>query len=513
MSTMGFFTENVFLRRTLLMLLFLAGLLIRLPHLNETPRNYWTMKQYRSALLARALFFNASTDVPAWRKEAANAARMSYSEPPLLEMLAAKGYGLLGSEQFWCFRILTIGAWLLGGWFLWLLGRRLLTDVAALVSVVVYLFLSFGVIVSRSFQCDALMLCALIGSILGVVHYFERPGVVRCLLCALVSALAIFIKPGSNQFTIFLVYGFLALKQQGGGGALKDGKNWLFAFVALLPAVAYTLWNISSNGYLMFCLSVNFIPSWFLKIYFWRGWAAQLLSMLGPVVLVPGLVGLMLAKDVSRSVLWAWGGGYVLQCFLTTQTTPSHDYWHLQAVPLAALGLGALSSSAWSFMERKWGSARGRVVFGFLLLTYAAFNIGETLRWYAATGPSDFAPMAREIGEAVRHSTRTVYLDYDFGIPLCYFAEMAGMYWPETQVMADAEMAGAGAGLFDQQLSAPERFDLFYRGKKPDYFIVFRAVQEMKLQPGLNDFLFGNYPVLVYSPRYIVFDLRKPLKP
>ena len=124
-----------------------------------------------------------------------------------------------------------------------------------------------------------------------------------------------------------------------------------------------------------------------------------------------------------------------------------------------------------------------------------------------------YPPSVREIGEAVRHSTRTVYLDYDFGIPLCYFAEMAGMYWPETQVMADAEMAGAGAGLFDQQLSAPERFDLFYRGKKPDYFIVFRAVQEMKLQPGLNDFLFGNYPVLVYSPRYIVFDLRKPLKP
>ena len=413
MSTMGFFTENVFLRRTLLMLLFLAGLLIRLPHLNETPRNYWTMKQYRSALLARALFFNASTDVPAWRKEAANAARMSYSEPPLLEMLAAKGYGLLGSEQFWCFRILTIGAWLLGGWFLWLLGRRLLTDVAALVSVVVYLFLSFGVIVSRSFQCDALMLCALIGSILGIVHYFERPGVVRCLLCTLVSALAIFIKPGSNQFTIFLVYGFLALKQQGVGGALKDGKNWLFAFVALLPAVAYTLWNIMANGYLMFCLNSNFVPQWFFSIYFWRGWLAQLLSILGLLLLVLGMLGLFVAKGLPRHVLWAWIGGYVLQCFLTSLTTPSHDYWHLQFVPLIALGLGALSLPIGSFMARRWGPVMCRTVFGVLLLSYAIFNMGKALRWYAATGPSDYVRISREIGSVVNHSTKTICFDYD----------------------------------------------------------------------------------------------------
>lgn len=507
---MGFL---IFLKRTGLMLLFLAALMIRLPHLNEAPRDFWTMKQYRSAVLARAFFFSATPDVPAWRKEAVDAARMSYSEPPLLEMLAAKGYGFVGSEQFRCFRIITMAAWLLGGVFLWLLGKRLFSDVAALVGVVVYLFLPFGVVVSRSFQCDALMVCALIGSILSMVIYFEKPGFSRWLVCALASSLAVFIKPGSNQFTVFMIYGFLALKQKGLSGAVKDGKNWLFVCVALLPAVVYTLWNILSSGYLMLCLNSNFVPQWFLTLYFWRGWLAQLLSVLGPVLLLLGVIGLAVVKGRPRLVLWAWGAGYVLQCFLTSLTTPSHDYWHLQVVPLIALGFGFIGDQAGTWVDRRWGSVWRRGTLGLLVLCIILVTSYKTIAAYASVGPSDYASITGEIGEAVNHSTRTVYLDYDYGISLCYFAEIAGDYWPETQVMTDSEMAGAGTGALNQQLDASERFNLFYRGKKPDYFIICRAMHELDQQPGLREFLFGNYPVLAQKARYIIFDLRKPLNP
>jgi hypothetical protein len=130
-----------------------------------------------------------------------------------------------------------------------------------------------------------------------------------------------------------------------------------------------------------------------------------------------------------------------------------------------------------------------------------------------ARGTDRYARMAAEIGAAVSHSTNTVYLDYDFGAPLCYLAAIAGAYWPESDAMALAAKQGGVLGPLDPGLSAKERFDRFYLDRRPEYFIISRLPGELDRQVGLRDFLFSNFAVATQGERYLIFDLRKQPMP
>lgn len=488
--------------------MFVAALGVRLVRLNEFPHHFWTMKQYRSAIIARAFYFESAEDIPAWRKDVVSASKSAYSEPPILEWIAAKGYGLAGRELFAIPRSITIAAWLLGGAFLLGLSRRFLGRLGALVALGIYLFLPFGVLVSRSFQCDTLMLCALLGTFAAVVRYFDRPAWGRLLVAALAASAAMLTKPGANQFAVFFVYAALALNTQGIGRAFRDARNWLFAAASILPAALYTIWNARQQGYLFFCLSSNFVPQWLGTLYFWRGWAGQLVWIFGVPVLTAGLIGLLMLRGRAQWVGWAWGMGYGLQCLLTSFTTPSHDYWHLQFLPLLAIGVGRAVAAVLSFLATRskilpWGGVALLVFWaGIALYRHPVSNM-------RISAGEEYPRMAAEIGRAVEHSTDVIYLDYDYGIPLCYLAEIAGEPWPESEDMEIIKLAGRQELSWDSRIDAEERFNACYLDSQPQFFVVCRLMYELDVQRGLRDFLF-SYPVSARGERYIVFDLRHP---
>ena len=81
-------------------LILLAGLAMRLPHLDDPPLRFHATRQYWSALLARGLYVDHLRGLsPAETAAARAAAPRVWIEPPLMEYLATIGYRLAGTNR------------------------------------------------------------------------------------------------------------------------------------------------------------------------------------------------------------------------------------------------------------------------------------------------------------------------------------------------------------------------------------------------------------------------------
>src|SRR5439155_5847180 len=105
----------------------------------------------------------------------------------------------------------------------------------------------------------------------------------------------------------------------------------------------------------------------------------------------------------------------------------------------------------------------------------------------------------REIGELVNHSTKTIFLSGDYGVPLEYHGLLSGSSWP---LQWDVEWERL-AGLKSQR--AEERFNTWFAKDSPEYFIV-EDLREFEQQPDLKEFL-SKFPIVSQSNDYLIFKL------
>lgn len=141
-----------------MLIIFGLGLAIRLYDLTDLPLDFHPTRQLISAIKARGMYYQGRTDVAeAQRRFAVQQWKgRAEIEPEIVERLAAVTYRFTG-EQMWLGRIYSSLFWLVGGYFLYLLLGRFASPDGALLGTAFYLFLPYGVIASRSFQPDPLM--------------------------------------------------------------------------------------------------------------------------------------------------------------------------------------------------------------------------------------------------------------------------------------------------------------------------------------------------------------------
>ena len=96
-------------------------------------------------------------------------------EPPVVEYLVSSIYRIMGREDISYSRYLTNLFWLIGGIFMYLIAKKLLSTDAAVIATAYYLFVPMGVIISRSFQPDSLMMMLYLISLYLIVDYFKTP--------------------------------------------------------------------------------------------------------------------------------------------------------------------------------------------------------------------------------------------------------------------------------------------------------------------------------------------------
>ena len=146
------------LEKLVIFLVFLLGTGIRLYELKQPPLDFHLTRQLRSALIARAVYFQLKPDLsPQLVKQATDLANLEIYEPPVFENIVGFTYYLIGSEQVWIARIYLALFWAIGGLALWGVLKRYASRLAVIISLCFYFFLPFSVIASRSFQPDPWM--------------------------------------------------------------------------------------------------------------------------------------------------------------------------------------------------------------------------------------------------------------------------------------------------------------------------------------------------------------------
>lgn len=490
----------------LLGLMLVGALGIRMYRAAEPPLNFHATRQYRSLLIARGYYYDHLETKPAWRRQVAQVAkeRQGVLEPPVIELLVAWAYRLAGGEAFWIPRMISSLLWLGGGVVFYLVALRMAPAGGALLATGVYLFLPFGVVASRSFQPDPLMVLLVLMAIWLLLRHAERGTAPRLGLAAVAAAAAILVKP----VAVFPVLASFAFLEAGGGGAraLLQPRVAAFVLAAGAPTLGFYSWGMLAAGTLRDQARASWLPGLVMDPFFWRGWRANVEDVIGLPLLVVALVGVLVCRAglPCRLLLGLWTG-YGSFCLAFSYHIATHDYYHLMLIPIVALSLAPVTAFMARALQGPDGSiplARRLGLAGVVVLALLWGTMEARARLTARSGLEDQARIAAEIGERVSHSTNTIYLSSDYGLALEYHGYLAGRPWPLLSDLEWERLAG------EPPRSAAARFRSEYAPHTLDYFIVVDQ-REFERQPDLKEFLTQHFPLLVSTDRYRIYDLRR----
>lgn len=511
MSQTTFFSSRS-VRIIALVLIFGVALAIRLYDLTDLPLDFHPTRQLLSAIKARGLYYETEPDgISTWKLETAihQAKLKSDVEPVVFERLVAFTYRFTG-EQLWIARIYSSIFWLIGGIFLFLLVRELISFEGAVFSTAYYLFFPYAIIASRSFQPDPLMVML----ILAFWWMFSRWMTFisdstdgrrtwgYALLAGLLGGFAIFIKFSAVFFVIGGALG-LSLSHFSMRDLVRNVQVWGMVVLGALPALAYLVYGIFIAGFFGQQFSGRFIPMLLANPLNYLLWETKASLAAGGIFIMLGLLGFLLAGDrrirIFLSGLW---GAYLLYGLFFDYHTPTHDYYHLPFIPIVAVSLAPLGN--WFFARlteatlQRWTRSAAYVIliYGLLSVVWDVRNQMKAV---------DYRPEAAtwaEIGGQFDEDARIVALTQDYGSRLQYWGWRTAAVWP---YVGDVNYVDVRGGKF----SFENLFNTY--SSQRDFFLV-TDFNEFERQSELKERLFASYPVYVQGNDFLIFDLQNPIQ-
>src|SRR5215210_1583534 len=350
-----------------------AGFCLRLYRIGEPLFDFSPVRQYHSALLARGFYEWLLTG------SLETLPPDGIIEPPILELLASLVYAVTGGEHLWIPRLLSTVFWLVGGVFVYLIARKMVSPGAALFSVAFFVVDPAAVLPSRAFMPDPLMIMLLVISVYTVLRYHEQPTTGRLMVAVVASSMALFVKPGICLFQIYGAFFALMVYRRGLLTSLRSVHLFLFTVLSLLPVALYYVYGTVIGGFLQGQVQGKVVPQYLLETYFWRGWLEQIGSMVGLVAFVGAVIGvLLLRQGLPRVLLAGLWGGYFLFGLVFTYHIHTHGYYSLQLIPVVALSLGPVWDRALGYIgqrDRKY--YRQALVLGLMVLAIVVAVIGQ----------------------------------------------------------------------------------------------------------------------------------------
>lgn len=491
---------------SVLTLIVVCAVAIRVYDIGNEPFDFHPVKQYRSAMTARALYYMSTAEgsIPNWKRDVADAnlRDIGILQPPVISGIAAFIYRLIGVEALWIPKLFSAMMWLSGSLFLYLLARRIMQIDAALFAVAFYLLVPFAARASQSFQIDPLMVALTVAGLYLLERYTRSGSISLLLVAALVSSLAILLKP----ISLFIIFAaFVGLRISGPNP--RRILNWhtlLFESVCLLPTSIYYGYEIFFvKGVLHEQAAKSFVPVYFAEFRFWDGWQKRIGQAVGFTYMFGGLAGALTYQGRPKTFIVALWVGYVFMCLAFNYPISTHDYYHLLLIPIVALSIGPLAKIIWSKMQppgaqQIWHYAARGVVISAILFA-AATSIQEHRKIQRSNSQIN---IAREIGVTIAHSTQTIYLAPEQGYALMYYGEFSGLYWPYRYDIRDEAL------WLGHTISTPERFRTLDIAVDADYFIVVDR-EEFAAQSDLQQYVVNNYPIFKETDDYLIYALKQ----
>ncbi|HSL43198.1 MAG TPA: glycosyltransferase family 39 protein, partial [Anaerolineales bacterium] len=415
--------------------------------------------------------------------------------------LVAYTYRFTG-EQLWVARVYSSLFWLVGGIFLFLLVRELVSFEGALISTAHYLLFPYAIIGSRSFQPDPLMVALVLAFWWIFARWARSASWLTAVLAGLVGGFAIYVKFSAAFFVIGGALG-LALSRYTFRDLLKNAQVWIMALLGALPAGLYVIDGVFIRGNLANAFSGRFVPALLLNPLNYLQWEVKASMAAGGVFIMLGLLGLFLVKDRNlRIFLYGLWGAYILYGLYFNYHAATHDYYHLPFIPIVAISLAPLGDWFFTYLTgtavQRW--ARAAVS---LILIYGLFSVVWDVRnQMKAVDYRPEAEMWAEIGEQFERGERVIGLIEDYGSRLEYWGWRRFSTWPYG---GDVAFANIREGVFSFE-------DLFDRySSKMSYFLV-TDFDELDRQPQLKERLLNFYPVSAEGDGYLIFDLKHPIQ-
>ena len=508
MSTFPSTNRSFFSSRGLLIvtvvLLFGLGFGIRLYQLTNLPLDFQPTRQLLSMLKARGMYYATNPPgIPAWQRQMAIQQWKTRAdvEPSIVENLVAFTYRFTG-EHFWIARIYSSLFWMIGGIFLFLLVRDLISVDGAVIATAYYLFFPYAVIASRSFQPDPFMVMSIILFWWAFHRWTKNPSWGWTVLAGLLGGLAILIKFSAAFFVIGAALG-LGLGKFSLRDLIRKPQVWIIALLGILPAAAYLYDGLVLNNFLRQQFGGRFFPSLLLSPINYINWEVKAALAAGGVAIMFGLLSLFFVRERSaRFFLYGLWGMYILYGLYFDYHIATHDYYQLPFIPIVAISLAPLAD--W-FLARLVELSIGRWlrVAAIIFLTFGLFSalwdIRNTLK------SVDYRPQAAMwagIGDQLGHASGVVALTQDYGQRLNYWGWQNAEIWPNSGDIDYHELRGAS---FNSSIN----FARMTNGK--NFFLV-TDFQELGRQPDLKKSL-SAFPVYAQSDSYIMYDLRNQPAP
>jgi len=507
-----------------LILLLGLGLTLRLLDLTDPPLDFHPSRQLRNSLVARDIYYHLLSNADPQTLELTTSfyRAVGQYEPPVIESLVAVTYLALGGENYAAARIWQSLFWVLAGIALFDLARRAVSQWAALAGLAFYLVLPFAVQASRSFQPDPLMTSAFIVGIYFLYRWSESfsplplggrevsprrhgdasrseaeggPGV-RGWRWAALAGIFLGFATLVKIVIAFLVAGaaIAMVLFTLGRGFWRSKQVWALAALMVLPALTHYVFLNSGR-------SSEYFINWSVALFklitstdFYSKWLSFLGSLFGLTVLFASLAGIFIARPRLRVLLIGLWAGYLLYGLTLPFQMYTHSYYHIQLVPVIALGLAAALDPL--FERATAQSPAGRAAFAAVILALIGYQAWVARSILIAEDFRQEPAVWQEIGEAIPADANVIGLTQDYGYRLMLWGWRKVGLWPLNTDLAEVR---------NEDRNPAARFDEITAGR--DYFLV-TAFGQLDKQPELKVILDG-FPIAAEGDGFVLYDLRK----
>jgi len=502
----SFFGKSRLFLSFTLFVIFALGFGIRLYDLTDPPLDFHPTRQLRSAIIARGLYYANLETAPEWQRERAQGQLESRNliEPPVFEATAALVYRVIGTEDIWVARIFASIFWLIGGVALYFLARDMTSPDGGVIAAAYYMYVPFGVIASRSFQPDPLIVMFILLALWAIFRWYQQPSWKTAILAGVLAGAALFVKAVA-LFFILVPFTAILLVGKGFKKSLKDPQVWAIGVLAVLPMLVYHIYGVYILGSLESQFEGRFFPEMWTDPSFFARWIGTASSYVGYGSILGSFLGLLLFVSPARR---AYGIGLWLGYSLYGMTFPyhiiTHSYYHLPLIPIVALSLAPLATVALRPLNHLKPIALVRLAFLGILFLGIIGKVRDVLTDLSSQDYRQEPAYWEEIAELLGNETSIVAFTNDYGNRLAYYGWITPKIWlPKWHIEKYRELRGGSP--IDVQEWFAEVTD------NRDYFLV-TLLQQLDEQPELEELLHSNYAIYAEGDGYIIFDLHQPLQ-
>lgn len=486
------------LTTAMLVVLFVAALGIRLYDLTDLPNDFYMTRQYRSLIIARGTYYQHLTNVPDWQRTLAVAQWKAEGliEPQIMESIVALTYNLTG-VQTWMGRLYASLFWLIGGIAILLLAKEMSMRAGGILALAYYLFIPFGVTVSRAFLPDPLMVAMIAWSLWALYRWETRRTWKLAILAGVMTGLTIFVKSVAVFPLLFAAAG-LVISRASWKRIFTDRQTWAVVGITVVPSAIYYLYG-SIAGNLGDQFALRFFPSYWKDASFYGRWIFMAAGFSGFAAMFAALVGILLyPTNRQRFIAIGLWVGYIAYGFTFPFHFITHDYYHLPIILVVAFGLIPVGDFLLKLVLEKKGWV-WQAAFAGILLFGVAMQMWASRNTMAVANFRDDAPFYQKLGKLIGHEKNVIEVAGDYGYRLEYWGWIDGSYWP-SQMDTNLRIL---AGQTTPEFSA----EFVQKTAGMDLFVV-TSQGELDKQPQLRNYLVANYPVFAKGDGYLIYNLK-----